>query len=179
MRKLRQYLLRLSLAGLLLLTPVSAEPQILFEGALTVDVPPTLRRLDDKSIAEMFASSSRLPQVVFATPDSETRVAFSFLNTPFLPEDVDPTREDLTNGLHSQPGIVWHKNHVVTLGGKLWFRLDYDLLEKQPPSHEILLGTSLNNQFLFVMIATPAADLELVSPEIEALLESLRPQSQP
>ena len=93
MRKLRQQLLQLSLAGLLFLAPVSAEPQALFEGALTVDVPSTLRRLNDESIAEMFASSARLPQVVFATPDSETRVAFSFLNTPFLPEDIEPTRE--------------------------------------------------------------------------------------
>ena len=173
MKTVRQLLLHFSLLSLLLLTPVSAEPQALFEGSLTLDVPASLRRLDAESIAEMFASSPRLPQVVFVTPDSETRVAFTYLSTPFSPEEIEPTRSELATSLDAQAGIVWHKNEVVTLGGKPWFRLDYDL-PRQTLTREILLGTSLNGQLLFLMVATPVADLELMAPELETLLESLR-----
>ncbi len=166
------------LLALLLWGPVLAEPHALFENTLTVEVPAVFRSLDQDSIAEMFASSATMPQVVFATPDAETRIAFTYLATPFTPEELEPTRAELTTSMEKAQ-VVWHKNEIVVLGEKPWFRLDYDLPAKQPPTREILLGTSLRGQLLFLMIATPSDDLELLGPELEGLVESLRETATP
>lgn len=169
----RAFLRDTLLVMVVLLVPALAEPHALFEKTLSVEVPAAFRPLDQESVAEMFASSATLPQVVFATPDSDTRVAFTYLALPFPPEELEPTRAELTASMEKAQ-VVWHKNEIVILGAKPWFRLDYDLPAKQPPTREILLGTSLRGQLLFLMIATPSEDLELLGPDLEALVTSLR-----
>ncbi len=172
--KLQKFLCGALLATAMLLSPVWAEPQSLYEGALKLDVPSVFQSLPEESIEAMFSTSAHRPQVVYATPDAETRVALTYLSTPFTAEDVEPTRVELTSSMEQKAEVAWHRNEVVVLNDRAWFRMDYDLSAKQPPTREILLGTSLRGKLLFVMIATPATDLELLGSDLEALIASLQ-----
>lgn len=160
------------------LTAVQAEPRLLFEQSLAVEVSELFHELEPAEIARMFSSSKTLPQVVYATPDAATRVAFTLLETPFSLEEVDPTRLALAASLEARDRVVT-RSQLLEIHGLPWFRLEYDSPVSEQPTREILLGSSLRGQLLFVMIATPVADLELMEPELEALIASLRDSSSP
>lgn len=159
--------------ALLCLTPLRAEPRLLFEQTLAVEISELFHQLEPDEIGRMFSSSKTLPQVVYATPDAATRVAFTLLETPFSSQEVDPTRVALAASLEARERVVT-RSQLLEIHGVPWFRLEYDSPDREEPTREILLGSSLRGQLLFVMIATPVADLELMESELEALIASLR-----
>lgn len=167
----------LLLAVFLLSTPLWAAPTSFFEGALQAELPPLLRVLDDDAVDQMFATANSRPGAVLATPDSETRVSLNYTGTPLTLDLVEPTKDSLKTRIGSQEGVTWLRDEMVSLNGHPWFRLDYQLASE--PKREIVLGTSARNKLLFLVIATPADDQELIGGELQSLIESLTVTASP
>ena len=166
---------RLVFLAFLLLTPrLLAAPMTFFEGSLEVEVPAIFRALDDAAIDSMFAGARSKPAVVLATPDSETRISMTHADAPLGPEDLEDTRASLKARIDSQAKIAWLRDEMVTLNGSPWFRLDYDMDSGADIKREIILGTSLRGRLLFVVVATPVDDQELLNGDLQTLIDSLR-----
>jgi hypothetical protein len=165
----------LLIALLFLFTSALAEPTAFFEGSLQVEVPESLRALDQPAIDAMFAGAKSQPGVVLATPDSETRVSITHAAAPLTVEELEDTKAALKARVDGQASdITWVRDEMVTLNGTPWFRLDYDLGATEEAKRETILGTSLDGRLLFMVIATPLEDLELMQEELQSLIGSLR-----
>ncbi len=161
----------LVLAFLLLSSPLWAAPTAFFDGALQAELPPLLRVLDDAAIDQMFATANSRPGAVLATPDSETRVSLNYTQAVLDAASLEATKNSLKSRIDGQEGVTWLRDEMLELNGHSWFRLDYQLASE--PKREIVLGTSANNRLLFLVIATPADDPELIEGELQALIDSL------
>lgn len=167
----------LSLLLLLLLTSASsvhAEPSRFFDGTLEMEVPSLFRPLDEAALEQMFAKARTRPAVVLATPDSQTRVSMTYAETPLAVEALESTMQSLKTRMDSQEGLSWVSNEMVILHGHPWFRLDYDLTAASGSKREVIIGTSLHGRLLFLVMATPKDDQEMVEAEFQTMIESLR-----
>lgn len=160
------------LTALLLALPCWGEPATLFEGGLQVEVPAVFRALDQAAIDEIFAASRSKPSLLFATPDAETRISLTYTESLLTPDELDETRTVLKSKMESGAQVTWLRDEMITLAGSPWFRLDYEL--KSEGKREIIMGTVLRNRLLFLIVATPLEDWELMGPEIEMFTSSLR-----
>lgn len=163
---------RLLFLLLILVSPGYADPSIFFDGALQAEVPATFRSLDEAAIEQMFSGARTKPGVVLATPDSETRISMTHAQAPLIPEELEATKASLKARVDSGVPVRWERDEMVTLNGTAWFRLDYDLVQEN--KREVILGTSLRGRLLFLVAATPLADLELLEGDLQTLFESLK-----
>lgn len=165
------------LVFLLLTTPLWAAPTSFFDGALKAELPGLLRRLDEAAIDQMFSGASSRPGAVLATPDSETRVSLNYTEAELDTDLLEPTKNSLKSRIDAQDGVNWLRDEMISLNGHPWFRLDYQLASE--PKREIVLGTSARNRLLFLVIATPADDPELLDGDLQKLIDSLEVSSAP
>jgi hypothetical protein len=149
-----------------------AEPVTLLEGVLTLELPPSFRRLDQAAIEKMFAGSGSVPGVVLVTADSASRLSITHTQSRLAPEELESTKSELKAQLGG--AMRWIKDEVVTLNGVPWFRLDFE--PDGGPSREIIMGTSARNRLLFLVVSTSTDELDLVEEELEAMIASLQIQ---
>ena len=157
---------------LLFSVPALCAPSSFFDGALEVEVPAVFRAMDQAAIDQMFSGARAKPEVVLATPDSETRISMTHASAPLGPADLEATKDSLKARVDGGAPVQWARDEMVTLNGQPWFRLDYDL--SQEKKREIILGTSMQGRLLFLVIATPGDDLELLEGDLESLIASLK-----
>lgn len=162
----------LPLLLILLSIPALCAPSSFFAGALEVEVPAVFRALDQVAIDQMFSGVRAKPEVVLATPDSETRISMAHASAPLDTADLEATKNSFRARVDGGAPVTWARDEMVTLNGQPWFRLDYDL--SQEKKREIILGTSMQGRLLFIAIATPRDDLELLQGDLESMIASLK-----
>lgn len=160
------------LALLFLLLPAAAEPTSFLDGVLSLEVPGSFRALDQSAIDEMFAGASSRPGAVLATPDSETRISLTHTQASLSQGELEQIKETLKSRMDQS--TVWVRDEMLLINGAPWFRLDYEVGSGAAARREIIVGTSARERLLFLVIATPAEDREMLENELQSLIGSLR-----
>jgi len=166
-------MMRITLCVLLLIVagPARAEPTVLYDGRLTVEVPQGFRAATDAEILTKYPRPQR-PDHVF-TENERLIVTIAVRRTP-LPAPatgmpVAALGEMLAERqIGVQPGITLHRHGPVTINGREWYAIDFASMAIDQPVENMLRVTVADGH---LVLATANAT-KVVFAEYEAGLRA-------